>query len=207
MKTTTKTQRTRHRNPKKTIADLKNAAVRILKTKGITQLSTRQLLAELDVSSGALFHHFPTKNHLIAAALEEIFNELTERIRSLSKKACSGQCSKIEVVEGMYDTIIDSVFYGLMEVAMTVRSEPELAKLIAPSVKHWRQVLADFWNDTFFLSDFNKKDSDIHWVMATNMLRGQALASSFGSSPIDRKEFCVYFSELMLSKAIIRKIM
>lgn len=204
--TTSKQPKRRVHNADKTKSDIKKAAVRLLRTRGITKLSSRQLVAELDVSTGALFHHFPSKNHLIAAALEEIFEELSLKMDCLSQLIRQGQCSEIEFVAELTDIIIDAVFFGAMEVALIVRSEPELAALVAPSVEKWRNTLDTFWAVTFEIPGLPSGEIKTHWAMAVNMLRGQALASSFGSEPIERTDFCNCFRKLMLKDATVRPL-
>lgn len=202
--TTNNQPKRRVRDADKTKSDIKQAAVRLLRTKGITKLSSRQLVAELDVSTGALFHHFPSKNHLIAAVLEEIFEELSKKMDRLSQLIRLGRCSEIEFVAELTDIIIDAVFFGAMEVALIVRSEPELAALVAPSVAKWRATLDSFWEVTFEIPGQPSDERKAHWAMAVNMLRGQALASSFGSEPIERADFCRCFRKLMLKDAKVK---
>jgi AcrR family transcriptional regulator len=52
--------------------DVVATALRVLDAHGIADLSMRRLAAELDVRPSALYHHFPSKQALLAAVADEI---------------------------------------------------------------------------------------------------------------------------------------
>lgn len=55
-----------------TRADVVATALRVLDQYGLADLTMRRLGAELDVRASALYHHFPDKQHLLAAVADEI---------------------------------------------------------------------------------------------------------------------------------------
>lgn len=55
-----------------TRADVVTTALDVLDRYGLADLTMRRLGAELDVRASALYHHFPDKQHLLAAVADEI---------------------------------------------------------------------------------------------------------------------------------------
>jgi AcrR family transcriptional regulator len=53
-------------------ADVVATALRVLDAHGIVDLTMRRLAAELDVRPSALYHHFPSKQAILAAVADEI---------------------------------------------------------------------------------------------------------------------------------------
>lgn len=53
-------------------AELIDAALRIIATRGITALSTRALAAEVGLSTGAIFRHFATLDALLVGVVERV---------------------------------------------------------------------------------------------------------------------------------------
>lgn len=53
-------------------AELTDAALRIVATRGIAALSTRSLAAEVGLSSGAIFRHFPSLDALLDAVVARV---------------------------------------------------------------------------------------------------------------------------------------
>lgn len=55
-----------------TRADVVATALRVLDKYGLADLTMRRLGTELDVRASALYHHFPDKQHLLAAVADEL---------------------------------------------------------------------------------------------------------------------------------------
>lgn len=53
-------------------SDVVETAIRVLDTYGLADLSMRRLAAELAVRPSALYHHFPSKQVLLAAVADEV---------------------------------------------------------------------------------------------------------------------------------------
>lgn len=64
--------RTKARNPEKTRADILNAAFLEIYRHGYNGVGVRELASKAEVTIGAFFHYFPTKNHVAYAIIEEI---------------------------------------------------------------------------------------------------------------------------------------
>ena len=52
--------------------ELVDAALRIIETQGITALTTRRLAAEVGLTSGAIFRHFPSLDALLEAVIARV---------------------------------------------------------------------------------------------------------------------------------------
>src|SRR5690349_22427823 len=61
-----------------------DAALTCLLRNGFQDVTTRELLAEADLSTGTFYNYFPTKEHLYEALAEELLTEDLERLRSSS---------------------------------------------------------------------------------------------------------------------------
>ena len=60
------------------LSDLKKYAVKLIKAKGVTHLNLRDLAAKCGASATAVYRHYESKEHLLAAIAEEGFNELQQ---------------------------------------------------------------------------------------------------------------------------------
>lgn len=60
------------------ISDLKNHAIKMIKTKGVNQLNLRDLAAKCGVSATAVYRHYESKQHLLAAIAQEGFIQLQQ---------------------------------------------------------------------------------------------------------------------------------
>ena len=84
----------RIRDAERTIRLLKQATKAQLIDRGFAGLSIQAILEEAGVSKGALFHHYPTKDHLVAAAFEDILIELADRLHRISRQLRAGRLTR-----------------------------------------------------------------------------------------------------------------
>lgn len=195
-------KQTRRRDTARTVSALKRAARERLVSNGIAGLSIQPVLEAAGVSRGALFHHFPTKNHLIAAAFADLLEEAADQLHELGRSLRAGRISRSAFVEGIRDTFCSDLFIGSMEIALAHRVEPALRLLVDEAVETWWDALSRFWTDTFVLPP--EVATQQHWAMASNLLRGHAFTSTYRALPEDRAAFCIAFEAMILADAKTR---
>lgn len=66
--------RTKVRDPEKTRAQILDAAFLQIYHHGVNGVGVRELASKADVTIGAFFHYFPTKNHVVYAIIDEIIH-------------------------------------------------------------------------------------------------------------------------------------
>jgi AcrR family transcriptional regulator len=67
-----------------------DAALTCLARNDFQHVTTRELLAEADLSTGTFYHYFPTKEHLFEALAEQLLADDVERLRSPAGGAGGG---------------------------------------------------------------------------------------------------------------------
>ncbi|WP_068406723.1 TetR/AcrR family transcriptional regulator [Labrenzia sp. OB1] len=199
------TKKPRRRNSDLTVHELKAATTEQLINQGLSGLSIKPILDKAGVSRGALFHHFPTKNHLIAAAFADLLQSFSEALHQSGSDLRSGRIDVSAFVEQVVETFVSDMFIGSMEIALGIRVEPDLSELVKEAVEEWRVSLAAFWNETFELKGMDTAAAAQHWAMASNLLRGHAFTSTYGVEPGARLAFCKSFEKLILNEAVIKK--
>ena len=78
----------RHRFPD-TRDRLEKAAIRLFVEKGVTETSVRDIARAVDISEGALYRHFVSKDELVWAAFERHYVEFAGRLEALAKGEAS----------------------------------------------------------------------------------------------------------------------
>lgn len=199
------TRKSRRRNTDLTVSELKAAATEQLIAQGFSGLSIKPILDKAGVSRGALFHHFPTKNHLIAAAFADLLASFSGKLHRSGADLRAGRIDLETFVADVAETFASDMFIGSMEIALGIRVEPDLSDLVAEAVEKWRADLSAFWLDTFALEGLSAEEASQHWAMASNLLRGHAFTSTYGVEPGARPAFCESFQRLILKEAVIRK--
>lgn len=65
---------------------IKRAALEIIASKGLAQLSTRNLAKRVGISEGAIFRHFKSKQDIILAIIQDIRTDMVERMSLVARQ-------------------------------------------------------------------------------------------------------------------------
>lgn len=84
------------------------------------------------VSRGAAQHHFPTREDLITAALEHMFDSRTAAIRDLAPALAAGPSRTEAVVRGMVDYFTGTLFKAALQVWTAAAADQRLKDRIVP---------------------------------------------------------------------------
>lgn len=104
-------------------SDLVDATERLLRTRGMSRLTTREIAREAGCSDGALYTHFAGKAELVHAVIEERVPELREALGNLLDRVGAAT-----IEENLRDIVRAALaFYRhLAPISSSVGAEPEL---------------------------------------------------------------------------------
>lgn len=92
------------------------------------------------VSRGATQHHFPTREELITAALEFMFDSRMESVRGESIDLPHGPARTEAVVARLVDQYTGSLFRAALQVWTAAAADPELRARIVPLEERFGRV-------------------------------------------------------------------
>src|SRR2546421_7716476 len=119
-------RRTQAERTAATRAKLLDAAVACLVDLGYARTTTTVVAERAGVSRGAQLHHFPTKQELLAAALEHLYDRRREGFR----KAFADVPADVDRVEAAIDllwsTFSGNAFPAWLEMQVAARTDPQL---------------------------------------------------------------------------------
>lgn len=113
---------------------IRDATLRCLGEVGYHRLTLARVSEIAGVSKGALFLHYPTKDCLVAAAVENYYEQLAAEYPSIAEKT---QAAPPEVrfraaIQAYWDLASRPEHRGVNEVYSAVRTDPSLAAALAP---------------------------------------------------------------------------
>ncbi|MCP3730612.1 TetR/AcrR family transcriptional regulator [Sphingomonas sp. MG17] len=157
---------------------LLDAAVAVLKSRGLAGFRTAEVVMMAGVSKGALLHHFPTKVSLIAAAFEWLREGTDVSASHFRKRETLAEVIADLVAESRAFFTGES-FSVSLDVAISAARTPELRDAIFDTVRGFRQRTEALWIER--LASFgvsHEKAADA--VMLVNAaLRGSAVRSTW----------------------------
>ena len=111
---------------------LLESAVRCLANHGWEVSTVAFIAAEAGISRGAVQHHFRTREALIIAALEHVFEERTALLDALPDPAGAGPDRVHAVVTGLVDAVGGELFRAALQVWTVAAADPELRSAVVP---------------------------------------------------------------------------
>ncbi|CAM2847924.1 TetR/AcrR family transcriptional regulator [Skermania piniformis] len=106
------------------------AAIDTLAEQGWTATTVGLVATRAGVSRGAAQHHFPTREELITAALDHMFDRRMAEVREQAGR--TGPLSTEQVVERIVDCYTGTMFKAALQVWTAAAADPELRARILP---------------------------------------------------------------------------
>ncbi|MGW4941833.1 TetR/AcrR family transcriptional regulator [Actinoplanes sp. NPDC004185] len=116
---------------------LLETTIRSLARNGWEVSTVAFIAAEAGISRGAVQHHFRTREALIIAALEHMFDERAALLDALPDPAGSGPDRVHTVVTGLVDAIGGELFRAALQVWTVAAADPELRAAVVPLERHF----------------------------------------------------------------------
>jgi AcrR family transcriptional regulator len=175
-----RTQAVRTEQMRRRILD---AAVKLLGEKGYAGLRTAEVAAAAGVSRGAQTHHFPTKDALVLAALEHVFQTASEQGRERAQGVKSVDQAMRALLEDSFDFFFSDLFLIAVDLAILGdRDSPNGAQIREISRAHRLPVEAA-WLQALIDAGVSKSlAEDLLWL-TTSIVRGLAIRKLLADDP------------------------
>ncbi|WP_304511595.1 TetR/AcrR family transcriptional regulator [Desulfobacula sp.] len=173
----------RRNDPEDTSRRLKRATIELIIERGYGKTSLNPILKLTGLSKGALFHHFKSRDHLVAAAFTDLLEETVIDFEGLGLRLRAGEINLDEFLDELCWLISCDNFTAYMEIAVAVRVNPQLIEAIADNITRFRDSMENFWLHTFTIDGLTIEEQGSRWLIVMNVLRGLAFQRSYGERP------------------------
>lgn len=110
---------------------LLDATVACLVEHGYRGTSTPEICRRAGVSRGAQLHHFPTKEALVAAAVDHLLQRRVAELGSRLAEAPAGVLDLADAATALWSIYTGDTFYAWLELVVASRTDEPLRKLVA----------------------------------------------------------------------------
>lgn len=106
------------------------AAIKLFATKGYSSTSIQEIATESDISKGAFYLHFKSKDDLLLAILEYIFNTVNAHLTLYEHKGLSPRKKFIKQLSSAFETFIEhKEFFIMLTKEQAIPRNEEIKKL------------------------------------------------------------------------------
>jgi AcrR family transcriptional regulator len=141
-------RRTQAERTQETRARILDAAVEVLRKKGYAHFRTADVAKAAGVSRGAQLHHFATKEKLVYATMEHVFNNVLDKSRARAAALKERDDALEAAVADARDFFFSTAFFISLDIATSINKKPFRNRLMAmvrdarlPAERAWRQAL------------------------------------------------------------------
>ena len=175
-------QETKSIKAKETIS---RAAISCLVEFGYAETSIIRVAERANLSKGALQHHFPTKEELIAAVVETLLARPLARAHSPRPEA---GCTDTEIIaarlrSGWTDFVNTGSYRALLEILVAARTDAGLRSRIDHILQTWNRAHDLQTRESYEAESGNDDDVELLMVMHRALLRGLVIQDRYVSDP------------------------
>ena len=136
------TRRTQQERRTRTRSRLLDATIEALIELGYANLTTPDICRRAGMSQGALFKHFPTKSDLIAAAIEDLYQQILETYRQRMDALPDGEDPISGGLQALWQAYQDPKVIASLDLHTAARTDPQLHAVLQPLVaQHWENIM------------------------------------------------------------------
>lgn len=176
-------RRTQADRSEETRGKLLEAALKVLREQGYSDLSIAEVAKEAELSRGALMHHYPTKDDLIFKTLEYAHVELLERTRARTAQLPAGADPIEALITDSKDFFFGHLFLILVAVQDATKNNPKLSKKLKALARKFRFPIEWAWEEVLVNHGLPADlAEDVVWL-TLSIVRGLAMRTLFQDDP------------------------
>lgn len=160
----------RKNNPKETVERVINASLKLFRVKGFDKTSMQDIVDASDMSKGAIFYHFKSKEEIFEAAMDREFTIVKERFCAFANKL-EGDTAKEKMEKLITTNFLDEethiAIYGMLNanaesphlvLAEMCRTIKELSPIVSGLIK-------EGMSDGSIVSDFPEELAEVSLLL------------------------------------------
>lgn len=151
------------------------AAVQAIDRHGYAGASIQIIQAEAGVSRGALTHHFPTKQALVAETARRLLARAMPAPRR-NKRAASVEAMILDAWRRIVNTSEGRAF---VEILIAARTDADLHAELSPFLRDWDRQVGEAAAKVFAPVSGDEGDVEVLWAICRTFLRGLIVHERF----------------------------
>lgn len=168
-----------------------NATIDSLVAVGYVETSLKRVAQAAGFSKGAIQHHFPTKEDLIAATVDELLARTMKPSRAEPRNVAAA------LKEAWTRYINTPAYLALLEILIAVRTDRQLKKRVAGDLKAWGERLDEQTRDRYLAVSGDESEAVMLLNMTRSFMRGLLIQEGYGVSQKDSARYVEKWLELI----------
>jgi AcrR family transcriptional regulator len=159
------------------------AAAQLIRRRGYARFRTAEVAAEAGVSRGAQLHHFPTKDSLVVATLEHVFEQA--QIVSRRRAAAANRPRDLieAVIEDAREFFFSEHFMVAIDIVLSTSTDQAVRKRILDISRKARRPVETAWAEALVANGVRAAAASDIVALTLGVVRGMALRTLWDNDP------------------------
>src|SRR5262249_30057540 len=168
-------RRTQAERPEATRTRILKAAAELIRRRGYARFRTADVAAEAGLSRGAQLHHFPTKDSLVVATLEYVF----EQAQVLSRRRAASIDRPRDLIEAVIEDakefFFSQHFMVAIDIVLSTSTDDAVRKQILDISRKARRPVETAWTEALAASGVPGSLAADIVALTLGLVRGMAM--------------------------------
>lgn len=195
-------RRTQESRSKAAREKLLRATLEVLRERGYSGLTTKEVAARAGFSNGALMHHFSTKADLVIAAGAHIYDQHIESGRKFANSATARKDPLKAFIADCEAVYLGAAFIPTTEMMVAARSDPLMNAPFDAFMQNYRTTMNDVWLKAFMRAGYSEAQASFTIMSTLYVIRGMAINSIWQRNMPFYKSFLRQWTKIVQSGAL-----
>jgi AcrR family transcriptional regulator len=176
-------RRTQAERTEATRTRILKAAANLIRSRGYARFRTADVAAEAGLSRGAQLHHFPTKDSLVVATLEYVFEQA--QIVSRRRAAVVNRPRDLieAVIEDAREFFFSEHFFVAIDIVLSTSTDQAVRKQILDISRKARRPVETAWTEALAASGVPTSLAPDIVALTLGLVRGMAMRTLWDNDP------------------------
>src|ERR1700692_3558308 len=175
--------RTQAERSEETRTRILKAAANLIRKRGYARFRTAEVAQEAGLSRGAQLHHFPTKDSLVVATLEYVF----EQAQVLSRRRASAVNRPRDLIEAVIEDarefFFSEHFMVAIDIVLSTSTDQSVRKQILDISRKARRPVETAWTEALAANGVPGQLASDLVALTLSLVRGMALRTLWDNDP------------------------
>ena len=183
---------------RQTQARIMQGTLECILQKGIRALTTVDVARQAGVSRGALMHHYPSKEALMRAALEDLLNREVESVRELAERIKAGTLEFDTLLDSLHEHFKGDLFMVTLEFLTAARTDEAIKEVLLPLAAHFNASLEGIWERLVTSAQHSPHEDRVALNATLCMMRGMGAQSIWRDDPELYRDMLMFWKQMLI---------
>lgn len=150
---------------------------------GYADTSISRVAAHAGVSKGALQHHFPSKEDMMAATAEWLLGNATFLHLRNTRSPRAERSTERELMRTWEKGASTAEFSALLEILVKMRTDAKLRSRLGHRLRDWQEQAARLTREGYEAASGNDDEVELLMAMNTCLIRGLVIQQQYTDDP------------------------